>query len=88
MGTVGKTDLAKAVAEKAGITAAAAQSAIDATLAAISERTGQGDTVRLIGFGSFQVKSHKARTARNPRTGEMVEVPEATRLHFKASKAT
>lgn len=88
MGTVGKTDLAKAVAEKSGMTASAAQKAIEATIEAISERTLQGDTVRLNGFGSFQIKAHKARTARNPRTGATVEVPETNRLHFKPSKAT
>lgn len=86
MGTVGKTDLAKTVAEKAGLTAVAAQKAIEATIEAISERTTQGDTIRLNGFGSFATKAHKARTARNPRTGEMVQVPETTRLHFKPSK--
>lgn len=86
MGTVGKTDLAKVVAEKAGITAAVAQKAIEATIEAIADRTGNGDTVRLMGFGSFATKAHKARTARNPRTGEMVEVPETTKLHFKPSK--
>lgn len=87
MGTVGKTELAKTVAEKLNIGAQAAQMAIEATIAAISERTGNGDTVRLIGFGSFVVKAHKARTARNPRTGESVDVPESQKLSFKPSKA-
>jgi DNA-binding protein HU-beta len=88
MGTVGKTELAKTVAEKLSIGARAAQEVIDATMAAISEHTGNGDTVRLIGFGSFVVKAHKARTARNPRTGEAVDVPESTKLSFKPSKAS
>lgn len=88
MGTVGKIDLAKAVATETGMTAVAAQKALDALINVISERTAAGDTVRLTGFGSFQVKAHKARTARNPRTGEMVEVPETTRMHFKAAKTS
>lgn len=88
MGTVGKTDLARHVAEKAGITQAAAGKALDAVIEAIGERASAGDTVRLTGFGSFQIKAHKARTARNPRTGEEVHVPESRRLHFKPSKAT
>lgn len=86
--TVGKTDLAHAIAVKSGMTPAAAALAIDSVTDAIKERVGQGDTVQIKGFGSFQVKAHKARTARNPRTGEAVPVPEHNKLHFKPSKAT
>lgn len=87
MGTVGKTELAKEIATKAGMTAAAAGLAIESVMEAIKTRTEQGDTVRLVGFGSFVVKAHKARTARNPRTGESVDVPESKKLSFKPSKA-
>lgn len=86
--TVGKTDLARTIAVKSGMTETAAALAIDAVIEAIKERVAQGDTVQIKGFGSFQVKAHKARTARNPRTGEPVHVPETTKLHFKPSKAS
>lgn len=88
MRTVGKTELAKEIAAKAGMTAAAAGNAIDSVMEAIKARAEQGDTVRLVGFGSFVIKAHKARTARNPRTGESVEVPESKKMHFKPSKAS
>lgn len=52
----------------------------------ISEALAKGDRVELRGFGAFSVKMREARTARNPRTGEMVEVPEKRAPAFKAGK--
>jgi len=87
MGTVAKDALIKAVTEKTGATAAATRAAIDAFLDVTRSRAEAGDTIRLIGFGSFSVKARPARTGRNPRTGETVEIPESRRLTFKASKS-
>ena len=48
---------------------------IDAFLAAVKEALARGDGIELRGFGTFKVRHRKPRTARNPRTGEPVEVP-------------
>ncbi|GMG82173.1 integration host factor subunit beta [Paralimibaculum aggregatum] len=52
----------------------------------ITEALARGDRVELRGFGAFSVKNRDARTGRNPRTGEAVEVPEKTVPFFKAGK--
>lgn len=52
---------------------------------AIKDRVERGEKVRIKDFGTFQMKTRAARTARNPRTGEEVKVPEKTVLTFKAS---
>ncbi len=86
MGTVNKEALVKAAAEQSGQTLAAAKGIIDAFLDTIRARAEAGDTIRLIGFGSFMVKARPARVGRNPSTGAAVEIPETRRLTFKASK--
>ncbi len=86
MGTVHKDVLVRAVAEATGQPLTAAKTTIEAFIDTVRARTDAGDTVKLIGFGSFQTKTHKARKARNPRTGETIDVPEQTKLTFKASK--
>jgi DNA-binding protein HU-beta len=86
MGTVTKDVLVRSVAEAAGLPQTTAKEVIEAFIGFVRGRTASGDTIKLIGFGSFQTKTHKARTARNPRTGEMIDVPEQTRLTFKAAK--
>ena len=52
----------------------------------ITEALARGDRVELRGFGAFSVKTRDARTGRNPRTGEPVDVPEKTVPFFKAGK--
>lgn len=52
----------------------------------ITEALARGDRVELRGFGAFSVKVREARTGRNPRTGESVEVPRKTVPFFKAGK--
>ena len=82
-----KTELINAMAEKTGMTKVAAKAAMNACFASIQEQLNKGQKVSLIGFGTFSVVERKARTAKNPRTLETVEVP-ATRVPaFKAGKA-
>ena len=81
-----KTELIAAVAEKTGLTKKDAERAVNATVEAITESLVKGDKVSVSGFGIFEVKNREARTGRNPRTKETIEIP-ATRLPgFKASK--
>lgn len=72
-----KSDMIDVIVDKADISKAAAARALDAALDAIQGALAQGDTVTLVGFGAFVVRSRPARTGRNPRTGE--DVPIAAR---------
>ena len=82
-----KAELIAAVAEKADLSKKDAEAAITATVDAITEALTQGEKVQLVGFGSFEVKSRAARTGRNPRTKEVVEIPASKVPVFKAGKA-
>jgi len=82
-----KAELIEAVASGAGLTKSDAASAVDATFDAITDALRQRDTVQLIGFGTFSTSDRAARTGRNPRTGETINIA-ATRVpKFKAGKA-
>jgi len=84
---ISKTDIVSSVAEQAGLTKTDAGKAVDATLAAISAALGRGEVVSLIGFGTFSVKARPARTGRNPRTKEAIDIPASNSPAFKAGKA-
>lgn len=84
---VNKTELVDAVAEKADLSKASAARAVDAVLESISGSLSQGDQVALIGFGTFLVRDRAARTGRNPRTGESIEIAAAKIPAFKPGKA-
>ena len=70
-----KTDLINAIAAGAGLTKADAAKALNATTAAIAEAVKAGDKVALVGFGTFAPAERPARTGKNPRTGEAIEIP-------------
>ncbi len=82
-----KTELVAAMAESAEISKADAGRALDAMVEAVTEALKKGDQVSLIGFGSFMVKERGARTGRNPRTGETIEIKASKTPSFKAGKA-
>lgn len=82
-----KTELISAVAEKTGLSKKDSDAAIAAVVDAITESLVQGEKVQLVGFGSFEVKKRAARTGRNPRTNEPVEIPAAKLPVFKPGKA-
>jgi DNA-binding protein HU-beta len=84
---VNKSELIDAVAASADISKAAAGRAIDGVVEAISGALASGDQVSLIGFGTFLVRERAARTGRNPRTGESIEIKAAKTPSFKAGKA-
>lgn len=81
-----KNDLINAVAEKSDLTKSDSGRAVDAVLAAISESLKSGNAVTLVGFGTFSIKERKARSGRNPQTGETLEIKAASVPHFKAGK--
>ena len=82
-----KAELIAAVAEKAALSKKDAEAAVNAALEAITAALQEGDKVQLVGFGSFEVKKRAARTGRNPRTKEVVEIPASQVPVFKAGKA-
>ena len=80
-----KSDLIEAIAQAADISKAAAERALDGTVEAITTSLQKGDMVTLVGFGTFHVGDRKARSGRNPRTGEEVPIKSRRVMVFKAS---
>ena len=81
------TELIAEVANKARLSRQDAEKALGAVVETITEAVVKGDRVQLVGFGSFETKQREARTGRNPKTKETIEIP-ATRVPvFKAGKA-
>lgn len=81
-----KSELIDAVAESADLSKASAGRAVDAFVEAITGALKEGDSVALVGFGTFSVKERAARTGRNPQTGQPIEIKAATIPSFKAGK--
>ena len=82
-----KAELIDAIAASAGLSKADAGKALDATLATVTGALKGGDSVSLVGFGTFQVKERAARTGRNPQTGATIQIAAAKVPGFKAGKA-
>ena len=81
-----KTDLVNAVAA-AGFSKKDADKAVAAVFGAIEGALAKGDKVQLIGFGPFELRERAEKQARNPRTGEVIEVAASKAPAFKAGKA-
>jgi DNA-binding protein HU-beta len=84
---VNKSELIDAVAEGADISKAAATRAVDTMFDSITNTLKSGSQVTLVGFGTFTVKDRAARTGRNPRTGEPIQIAASKVPGFKAGKA-
>jgi DNA-binding protein HU-beta len=82
-----KSELINAIAASADISKAAAGRALDATTDAITGALKKGDTVTLIGFGTFKVSKRAARIGRNPRTGAELKIAARKAPAFSAGKA-
>lgn len=81
-----KTELIAITAEKTGMTKKDAEKAVAAILDSIAAELSAGNRVQLAGFGIFETKTRQARTGRNPKTKEAIEIPASTSVTFKASK--
>jgi len=84
---VNKSELIDAIAKSADISKVAAGDALDATLSAIRSALKKGQSVTLVGFGTFKVAKRAARTGRNPRTGAAIKIKAAKVPKFSAGKA-
>lgn len=82
-----KSELIEAVAQSADISKAAAARAVDGVIQSITDALKEGDQVTLVGFGTFVVRERAARTGRNPRTGEAIDIKASKIPSFKAGKA-
>ena len=82
-----KTELIEAVAEGADISKAAAERAVNTMVSSVIGTLANGDQVAIAGFGSFVVRERAARTGRNPRTGEEIQIKASKNPGFKAGKA-
>ncbi len=81
-----KSELIDAIAEGADISKAAAGNALESAISAVGQSLKKGDSVSLVGFGTFTVKHRPARMGRNPRTGEEIQIKAANVPGFKAGK--
>ncbi len=82
-----KTELVAAVAEKAGLSNKDAAKAVAAVVEAITDTLKAGDSVALVGFGTFSVKERAARDGINPLTKEKIKIAASKAPAFKAGKA-
>lgn len=81
-----KSELIDAIASKGDLTKAQAGQALEALVEAVSETLKGGDSITLVGFGTFSVKERPARTGRNPKTGEAIEIAASKVPAFKPGK--
>ncbi|WP_196160791.1 HU family DNA-binding protein [Reinekea sp. G2M2-21] len=82
-----KGELISAVATGSELTKTDAERAVNAVIDTITKALVDGESVTLIGFGSFDVSTRAARTGRNPQTGQPIEISESIVPRFKAGKA-
>ena len=82
-----KAELVAQVAKESELSKDAAEKAVDALFKNIERALSEQDTVRIVGFGNFQVAQRKASARRNPRTGEAVQIPASKVPKFRAGKA-
>lgn len=82
-----KAEVVKALIEKTGLPRKEAVEAVELFLDSIKDGLTKGEKVSLVGFGTFLVKLKNARNGRNPRTGEVIDIPEKAVAVFKPGKA-
>ena len=82
-----KSELIDAIADASGLSKADSGRAVDALVSSVTSALQGGDTVSLVGFGTFSVRERAARTGRNPRTGETIKIKASKNPAFKAGKA-
>lgn len=81
-----KTELVAAIAEASGLNKTAAEATLNNMLSIISGALAKGDSVSLVGFGTFSVTARAAREGRNPQTGATIKIAARKAVKFKAGK--
>ena len=82
-----KAELSSSIADKSGLSQADSKAALDALIESVTEGLADGDRISLVGFGSWSVEQRDARTGRNPRTGEAIQIAAKKVVKFKAGAA-
>lgn len=82
-----KSELIDLIATRAEISKSSAGDALEAVLDGVTGSLKKGDSVTLVGFGTFSVGHRAARDGRNPRTGETIKIKASNLAKFKAGKA-
>ncbi|MBS0575591.1 MAG: HU family DNA-binding protein [Proteobacteria bacterium] len=82
-----KADFIASVAERSELSKVDAGRAVDAMVETITKALKKGDSVTLVGFGTFAIRKRAARTGRNPRTGQTIKIKASKNPAFKAGKA-
>ena len=82
-----KSELIDAIAESSGLTKADAGRALDGFIGAVTMALSKGDSVTLVGFGTYGVKERAERVGRNPQTGREITIKAGRLPSFKAGKA-
>ncbi|MDO4895117.1 MULTISPECIES: HU family DNA-binding protein [Moraxella] len=82
-----KAELIDSIAQKSGLTKEQAGKALNGFVESVQEALQRNDSVVLVGFGTFSVKERAARTGRNPKTLEEIQIPASRAAGFKAGKA-
>lgn len=82
-----KSELVSAIAEESGLTKKDSENALKAFTKVVAEQLKNGESVQLIGFGTFEVSTRQERTGRNPKTGAELKIPACKLPKFKAGKA-
>ena len=81
-----KSELITAMSEKSNLTKKDAEAALKAFIESVEGALENGEKVQLVGFGTFETRERAARTGRNPRTKEEIQIPASTGPVFKAGK--
>ena len=81
-----KAELSARVAARTSMSRPSADAAVSAVLSTIADALASGETVRIVGFGTFSTRSRSARQGRNPRTGESIAIAASNTPSFKAGK--
>ena len=81
-----KSELVSAIATKTNMTKNQVENYLDVTLSIIQKTVSKGEEVKIVGFGSFSRAMRKAKTARNPKTGATVKLPNTNVPRFKPGK--
>jgi DNA-binding protein HU-beta len=79
-----KADLVNSISEQTGLTKTKSNQVVDAITSLIAETLSKGEKVTLVGFGTFTTTDRNARKGRNPKTGEVIDIPAKRVAKFKA----
>lgn len=82
-----KADLVNSISEQTGLTKTKSNQVLDVMASIITETLSKGEKVTLVGFGTFTTNERRARKGRNPKTGEVIDIPAKRVAKFKAGSS-